>query len=667
MLILTISITLVMFLTLVKLRNHMTIANLKNYSIAASLFTVTVGVTVSCGWIFNNTLLKSIFPGYATMKFNTALCFIFIGLSLLFINRKKKSALQISKILAVIVFIFGLITLLQTFTGTDFGIDEFFYTDVLSKTQYHGRVSPHTALCFTFMGLAVLGIRSKNRNVLIACQGLLHFVTLVVFIAIVGYAFEVPEFYRLDFNYAMALHTAITLFIISTAASLYNSTLGVPGIFIGVKVGNYTARRLFFEILAVSLVLPYLRVVAYRNHFVSLEMGIAITLILFVIIMLLLIRRMALMFNGANDKKTTAEEHFRLVVESVPTALIMLDKNGDISLVNTQTEKLFGYERNELLGKKLDTVMPLKKINSGEIETATTNLHPVFLTNSDGKDYYALKKDKSDFPVEIGLNPIKTKHGLAVLYTITDISERRKNEAIIKGQLTELQFKNKELEQFNYIASHDLQEPLRTVNNYIQVIEEDYNDKLDDEVKGYLQTISSATARMSMLVRSLLDFSRLGRNKTLSTVDCNILVKNVIADLNNLIINTNGALVVNKLPVISAYETELRQIFQNLINNALKFAKKDTQPQVIIGYTQNSKFYEFYVTDNGIGINPKHYDRIFNIFQKLHNESEYEGHGIGLSYCRKIAEIHAGKIWVESELGKGSTFKFTISKRITTY
>lgn len=273
-----------------------------------------------------------------------------------------------------------------------------------------------------------------------------------------------------------------------------------------------------------------------------------------------------------------------------------------------------------------------------------------------GRDLFAVRKNGTEFPVEIGLNPIETEEGMIVLASIIDITERKKHEAIAT-----LELKNKELEQFNYIASHDLQEPLRTVSNYIQILEEDFSSELSNEARGHLQTIGLAASRMRILVRSLLDFSRLGHDRKLVLTDCNIIVQNVIADLDNLIKTTQTTITVETLPEVNAYETELRQLFQNLINNAIKFRRKNVPPEINIGNRKNNEYFEFHVTDNGIGISPNHFDRIFHIFQRLNSEREFEGYGIGLANCKKIAEMHGGNIWVESDLGKGSTFHFSIS------
>lgn len=225
----------------------------------------------------------------------------------------------------------------------------------------------------------------------------------------------------------------------------------------------------------------------------------------------------------------------------------------------------------------------------------------------------------------------------------------------------ELLIANKELEQFTYIASHDLREPLRTVSNYMQVFEEDYLDQLDGNARRYLRAVNNATNRMTMLIKSLLDFSRLGRNAQLTYVDCKKLIEDVIADLDNMVKTSNAVIEVTEMPKLNLYESGIRQVFQNLISNAIKFQKKGTQPEIHIGSERRDKKWEFSVSDNGIGISPSHFERIFFIFQRLHNnEEEYEGSGIGLANCKKIVQMHQGEIWIESNIGRGTTFYFTI-------
>lgn len=224
----------------------------------------------------------------------------------------------------------------------------------------------------------------------------------------------------------------------------------------------------------------------------------------------------------------------------------------------------------------------------------------------------------------------------------------------------DLEKKNKEVEQFAYIASHDLQEPLRTVSSFAGLLQKQYQGKLDEKADRYFNFMLDASERMKTLIKSLLEYSRIGRKSELEEVDCNTILKSVLADLHVAIREAKANISHMPLPVINGYPIEIKQLFQNLIVNAIKFRKKDTIPVIKISIRKLKNAWEFSFKDNGIGIEEQHLEKIFNIFQRLHNRTEYEGSGIGLSYCKKIVELHHGRIWVESVPGMGSTFYFTI-------
>lgn len=252
-----------------------------------------------------------------------------------------------------------------------------------------------------------------------------------------------------------------------------------------------------------------------------------------------------------------------------------------------------------------------------------------------------------------------------LLYMVKRQSRKLKDnnrnlELMVQARTKELDAKNKELERFVYIASHDLQEPLRTIRSFTGIIEKKHTDKFDGETKQIWTFISAGAARMSDLIHSLLDHTRIGAQKQLETVEIKTLLEEVTADLNLVIQEVNGSISYGLMPTMACYPVELRLLFQNLISNALKFTKKGVAPQIEVASSHNHDFWEFSVRDNGIGIAEKDVSKIFEVFQRLHQRDEYEGVGIGLSHCKKIVELHEGRIWVESEPGVGSTFYFTI-------
>jgi light-regulated signal transduction histidine kinase (bacteriophytochrome) len=221
---------------------------------------------------------------------------------------------------------------------------------------------------------------------------------------------------------------------------------------------------------------------------------------------------------------------------------------------------------------------------------------------------------------------------------------------------------NMELEQFAYVASHDLQEPLRMVSSFLQLLEKKYKDKIDDIATQYIHFAVDGSERMKVLINDLLKFSRVGNNpETVASVDCNEIIQNVLNVYRQTISETAAMIKVSDMPVVEGQKTQIEQLFQNLIGNALKYHGEE--PLVIeVGCKENDDQYEFFIRDNGIGINKKYFEKIFVIFQRLHGKKEFGGTGIGLAICKKIVERHGGTIWVESESGSGSTFYFTLPK-----
>ncbi|MBQ4820298.1 PAS domain-containing sensor histidine kinase [Aquimarina sp. MMG016] len=364
------------------------------------------------------------------------------------------------------------------------------------------------------------------------------------------------------------------------------------------------------------------------------------------------------------SERKKAEERFRLVVESAPSAMILVDKKGVIKLVNTQTEKLFRYHRDELLGQKIEILLPSEVRDNHPKYRKEFSKNPEIRSMGAGRDLYAIDRDKNRFPVEIGLNPIETNDGKMVLASVIDITSRKKAEEASAKYTKKLENKNKELEQFTFIASHDLQEPLKSITGLTEILTEEYSNILDDEGRESFAFLNESTERMKQLITALLDYSRLGQKSEIEDINCNDILDNVIKDLASSISEANVKFEIDSLPLIKGYKTELRLLFQNLISNAIKFRKIDSPTLIKISSENQKKMWQFKIQDNGIGIDMKFTNKIFTIFQQLNSKEEYPGSGIGLSHCKKIIDLHDGDIWVESEPGKGSIFYFTINSNL---
>jgi len=247
--------------------------------------------------------------------------------------------------------------------------------------------------------------------------------------------------------------------------------------------------------------------------------------------------------------------------------------------------------------------------------------------------------------------------------TVIDITERKKAEKELKELIKKLEISNRELEQFAYVASHDLQEPLRMISSFTQLLEMRYRDRLDDDADDYIDFIVEGANRMKKLIDDLLMFSRLNTEaKPFESINMGELTNAVISYLKPTIEETNAKITQEPLPIIRGDPSQIRQLLQNLISNAIKF-RGDEPPEIHISAEELEKEWLISVIDNGVGIDLEHQDKIFKIFNRLHTREEYPGTGIGLAICKRIVNRHGGKIWVESEPPKGSTFYFTIPKK----
>lgn len=275
---------------------------------------------------------------------------------------------------------------------------------------------------------------------------------------------------------------------------------------------------------------------------------------------------------------------------------------------------------------------------------------------------------KSSFTSLEGINNQLSISSAELLEKVKELDVQQQELSDHKIQLENLNenllVKNRELERFTNIASHDLQEPLRTIGNMTQLISKKYYNQFDDQGKKILDYVTTATKRMTLLIRGLLEFSRIGNIRETEKVDCQELVRNIVLDLDATIKAVNGIIKISELPPVKGNLVELRMLFQNLISNGLKFRKPDVSPIIAVSAKETNTYVEFCVEDNGIGIEETDYEKIFLIFQRLHATEDYEGTGLGLANCRKIVELHGGKIWIDSKKGAGTSFYFTLDKII---
>jgi light-regulated signal transduction histidine kinase (bacteriophytochrome) len=341
---------------------------------------------------------------------------------------------------------------------------------------------------------------------------------------------------------------------------------------------------------------------------------------------------------------------------------MVFDKDLKIKIVEGAIFKDHNLEPNMLEGK---TVHELRTSKYGNYSVEDIDYYIEFFTNALKGEISTMERTVNNFHYKDYIIPARnTKNEVtAVLLISFDITDFKEIENKLQRQAFELQRSNEDLEQFAYAASHDLQEPLRMVSSYVHLIERKIGETLSDDVKEFMFFAIDGVKRMQELINDILEYSRVERKgKPFDEIKLNNVIKAVKFNLQKVIADNDAELIYpEELPVIKADYSQITSLFQNLVDNAIKF-RNNNKPIIEIGFTEQKNKYTFFVKDNGIGIEKKYYERIFVIFQRLNNRNEYPGTGIGLSICKKIVERHGGKIWVESEEGKGTTFYFELKK-----
>lgn len=355
-----------------------------------------------------------------------------------------------------------------------------------------------------------------------------------------------------------------------------------------------------------------------------------------------------------------SEENFRLVVEASPSGMLLVDRAGTITLVNAEIERIFGYGRSELVGAPLDALVPAsRRPGHAGLRTGFEGSQQTRRMGS-GRLITGLRKDGAEVHIEVALTPLMTSAGPVTLAVVVDVSEREALLQQLEAQAVELRRSNEELTQFAYVASHDLQEPLRMVASFAELLDERSRAHLDEKGLKYLGYVTEGARRMQQLVRDLLAYSRLGtQGRPMASVDLSRVAQRVVDDL-ALAIRSSGATVdIGPLPTVQGDEGQLGQLLQNLVGNALKF-RGEAAPRVSITATSDGSMCHVAVADNGIGIDMKYHDRVFEMFQRLHGRGQFEGSGIGLAIVRRVVQRHGGTVWFESAPGAGTCFHFTL-------
>jgi PAS domain S-box-containing protein len=376
----------------------------------------------------------------------------------------------------------------------------------------------------------------------------------------------------------------------------------------------------------------------------------------------------------AEQELRESEVRMRGLLEAAPDAMVVVDATGTITEISAQVRKVFGYARNELIGQSVELLVPEAFRRDHARHRRGFSGDPRTRAMGEGLELHALRRDGTEFPVEISLSPVRSDEELLVMAAIRDITERKLVEQKIRRlnaelerrvheRTAELERSNEALKQFAYAASHDLQEPVRTMGNYAELLARRYRGRLDPDADEFLGFVVDGAEWMHQLLQGLLEYSRVQtRPPVAAPAPMERALEKAVGNLGAAIAETGAHVTSGALPAVTADDLQMVQLFQNLVGNAIKFRRPGVPPKVRVEATSRDSEWVFAVRDNGIGIDLRHAERIFAIFQRLHRRQEYPGAGVGLAICRKIVERHHGRIWVEANPDGGTTFVFSLPR-----
>lgn len=641
---------------------------------------------VLAGWFLRIPILTSIIPEYANMKANTSILFMLSSIELYRIASKKWEFLN--GILCFFITAFGLATLIQYPSQLNFFIDEFFIKDFFYNQSIDyspGRMARGTALSFCLLGISLYLVNSPQERWRKIAQYLLHIISLISFLAIIGYLLGVPLFYKLSAIGSMAVHTAFGFLILSIATSLLNSNLGITGLLTRNKIGNRMARQLFPTLTLSVIILGFVTVYLYRSNVVSVEFGVGLFAISFILIGLLLISISARQLNNINYGKTQAEEKLEAlnknleqtiltrtkelrnkeqllnaIINSTSSAIFVKDITGRYILVNKKFMTDFDIEPESIIGKNVYDIFPKETadkltqddnliIQTGKGLTAEVNVQ----THESQKTMLTNK-----FPLIDENNRV-----YAICCVATDFTEMKNAKTEQEILSLQLQKKNQQLLNFAHITSHNLRSPVSNLNSLLWL----YKESQTSEEKALLfEKFEIVIHNLSETLNELVDALKIQEDtgKKREVLLFEEVFKKVKESMVGKILETEAVVSYNftKAPTIEYPRLYLESILQNLLSNSLKYKSLNRTPVIHAETMFENGILTLKFSDNGMGIDLKrHADKIFGLNKTFHKHAEAKG--IGLFITKTQVEAMGGSITVNSEVNKGSIFTIFFNKK----
>lgn len=617
--------------------------------------------------------LTDLIPGAVSMKSNTALALALEGSALMCLTSIRFGWRSLGQWLGIAGALIGVATGFEHLTAIDLGIDQLLAAD-LPTVPFPGRMAPVTAACVTAMGLSIYALRLPSAAL---SHGPALAVGITSFVVLIGYVYGTAALYSYGVYGSIAMHTAVAFIVLSVGVIAARDHDGITGMLRSPGPGGELARRFLPVAIFLPAALGWARLIGQEIGLYDTPLGVAIFAVTLTVILLTVTIRSAAWIDRADlqrqrvlrdldsARRDALEREITLaaVVDSSDDAIIGSSLTGVIRTWNGGAERLYGYRADEAIGQPLRILTPPDLYNELEGIVAT------LIAGHSVRNVQTVRITKSGELVDVSVSasPIRSATGMIVgLSAIArDIREQRQMLRTLESQRAELQRSNDELMQFAYVASHDLQEPLRMVSSYTELLASRYKDELDERAGKYIAYISEGATRMQRLIRELLNYARVGsRAKPMATVNLDEVLRSVLIDLKTRIEAANAEIVVSSLPTVRGDDIQLGQVLQNLISNAIKF-RADRRPHVTVSAARDGDMWRVSVVDNGIGMDMKFHDRVFEIFRRLNERDAYEGTGVGLAIVKRIVERHGGRVWFESTPGNGTRFHFTVPHRST--
>jgi PAS domain S-box-containing protein len=627
---------------------------------------VLSGFAILAGWLFDIPALRYAPRGTIVPKANAAAGFLLCGASLWLSGREelRRRIPPVVEALAGLAAILGALTLCEHLFGWELGIDQMLAREAPGavKTLSPGRMAPNAALNLVLLGISLVLLQRRRAGTAAAVSTVAA--GTVSLLGLMGYAYAVETTHGLVAASNIAFQTALGFLILSAGLLIALGDRGLLPVLDGATAGGAMARVLLPAVVVVLPVLGWLRLEGERRGFYGEGFGLALMVTLAVLLLTVVVLRNAGTINRTDAIRKRAEEtvrragaYNRSLIEASMDPLVTISPDGRITDVNVATERVTGYPREALVGTDFSDYFT-------EPGKARAGYEQVFREGA-VQDYPLEVRHRNGHvtPVLYNAAVYRDESGsiIGAFAAARDVTERKRAEEALERRTEELARSNADLERFAYVASHDLQEPLRMVSSYVQLLARRYQGKLDSDADEFIGHAVDGAGRMQNLITDLLAFSRVGRTgKEFEPTSLETALDRALLNL-KMAIEESGAIVTrDPMPVVRGDLTQMVQVFQNLVGNAIKFRGKEP-PRIDVSIRRNAGDWLLAVRDNGIGVDAQYAERIFIIFQRLHGR-EYPGTGIGLPISRKIVERHGGRMWVESAPGKGSTFFFTLPR-----